>query len=95
MKILGKIDERTFICEVSLDEVRKVADRYYRGAEQVQLVVGGEFNLSAGHDFRRDIEKACDTMAEAMKAFHGAQKSLQEFAMMGAKLPKGEDAAHE
>ena len=46
------------------------------------MKVGDVIELSAGHNFRGDIKRACDDMTQAFKAFEKAQSTLLRFASM-------------
>lgn len=80
MKILGIVNSRTYLAEVTHDELEKLTGKYYGKLQD--LKVGDHLNLGAGHDFRNDIKSACDGMVGAMTNFKRSQETLRRFAEM-------------
>jgi hypothetical protein len=59
------------------------------------LKIGQELDLTAGFDFRNQIQDACKQMVDASEKFGRAQKTLFEFAQMVNKLPVQVEASAE
>ncbi len=85
MKIIGTKDRDTFIAEVSKMELEKVFDKYYD--KLGEIMVGKEFLLCNGYDFRSDIQAVCAEMTSTMKRFERARDTLQRFTAMVNGLP--------
>jgi hypothetical protein len=95
MKVLGISSanyRKTYIAEVSHEELQKLTDKYYGKSELPELKVGDELNIGAGYDFRGDIREACKKMAEAMQAFNDRRATMSRFAALVAQLPVESDA---
>lgn len=91
MKVIAKISESRYLCEVSHDELEKFLDRYY--GKLSKLVVGEEVHLGQGYDFAARIESACKKMAEAMKEFDQARNTMTAYALaISARGDEGERA---
>lgn len=90
MKVIGKTTENEcdYIATVSHSELQKLSNRYYNGSELPYLKIGDVMDLSAGYNFRDDIQRACKRMEEAAKEFHNAQSTMLKFAVMVGQLPK-------
>lgn len=80
MKIIGKVNDETYLAEVSHKEIEKVLDKFYGKLQKIG--VGEIINLSDGYDFRTDIKAACSEMAKATKQFEKSQAALLKFALM-------------
>jgi len=85
MKILGLVNNDTYLVQVSHTEIEKVFNKYYNNLDK--LKVGDELDLGAGYGFREDIKHACNEMRNAMKAFEANRMTLMRFANMVAELP--------
>lgn len=83
MKVIAKVSDSRYICEVSHEELEKFFDKYYGKMEK--LSVGQEVNLGQGYDFAGRIESACKSMAEAAKNFGAAQSVMTDYAIAIAK----------
>lgn len=86
MRILGVNEgsyrsERTYIVEISVDELKKVANKagYREGEEIEKLKAGEEYPIAEGYDFRRDIINAAEQMERAYAAFVKAVPTMQKF----------------
>jgi len=79
MKVIAKASDSKYICEVSHDELEKFLNQYYGNLRK--LDVGREVNLGQGYDFSGRIEQACKNMAEAMRSFDSARKTMTDFAV--------------
>lgn len=88
MKVIAKSSESKYICEVSHEELEKFLDQYY--GKLRKLDVGHELNLGQGYDFSARIESACKSMADAMREFDRARKTMTDFAVAVAQQSKGE-----
>lgn len=86
MKIIGVAGNGHFLATVSQVEIEKALDCYY-GKLKINLNVGTEINLGAGHDFRGEIQSVCREMMDAMKQFERARATLTAFALMVSNLP--------
>lgn len=87
MRILGVNEggyqhEKTYIVEVSVSELRKVANKagYRDGDELEKLKPGQEYPLGEGYDFRADIVRATQQMQAAYEDFHKAVPTMTRFA---------------
>lgn len=88
MKVIAKISESRYLCEVSHDELEKFLDQYY--GKLSKLSVGGEVNLGQGYDFAARIENACKKMAEAMEEFDRARNTMTAYALAIAERAQQE-----
>lgn len=79
MKVIAKISEDKYICEVSHVELEKFMDKYYGNMQK--LSVGHELNLGQGYDFSARIESACKAMSDAMRTFDSARSLMTAFAL--------------
>lgn len=79
MKIIGIAGDK-YIAEVSHTEIEKVMDKYYGNLEK--LKAGDDLDIGEGYNFRREIEAACRSMLDAMKAFDHAKSTMTKFALM-------------
>lgn len=86
MQIIGKVDDNTYLAQVTHTELEKAADLYY--GRLPKLGVGATVDLAAGHDYRDEIKEACRSMVEASKRFERAQRTLLDFARMVCDLPE-------
>lgn len=87
MRILGVSEGgyplgKTYIVEVSVDELKKVANKagYRQGDELEKLKPGQDYPLAEGYDFRADIVRATEQMQAAYKAFSKAVPAMTRFA---------------
>ena len=83
MKVIAKISEGQYICEVSHDELEKFMNQYY--GKMGRLSVGQEVSLGKGYDFAARIEAACKSMADAMREFDRAKAAMTGFALAVAQ----------
>lgn len=79
MKIIGIAGDK-YIAEVSHTELEKVMDKFYGKLEK--LKAGDDLDIAEGYNFRREIEAACRSMLDAMKAFDHAKSTMTKFALM-------------
>lgn len=86
MKILGVNEggygrEKTYIVEISVAELRKVANKagYRDGNEIEKLEAGQEHPIAEGYDFLRDIVNAAARMESAYADFVKAVPTMQRF----------------
>lgn len=79
MKVIAKISDSRYLCEVSHDEIEKSLDQYY--GNMGKLSVGQELNLGQGYDFAVRIESACKKMSEAMAEFDRARATMTAYAL--------------
>lgn len=86
MQIIGKVNDDTYLAQVTHTELEKAADLYY--GKLPKLNVGTTVDLAAGHDYRDEIREACRSMVEASKRFERAQRALLAFARMVCDLPE-------
>lgn len=56
MKVIGKIENKQYICEVSHRELEKLLNLYYNKMEE--LKVGDEIDLGKGYDFMNETKEA-------------------------------------
>jgi hypothetical protein len=86
MKIIGEQGNGQFIATVSRTELEKFYDNLHgRPGKELALPltkIGCEYDLSAGYDFRRDVQQACKQMTDAMAQFKRAQDSMTRFAAL-------------
>lgn len=85
MKVIAKVNDSTYLAEVSHTELEKLTDKYYGNMKRLE--VGSTMNLGAGHDFRDQIRSACKQMTDAVTQFQRAKQSLFAFAIMVGQLP--------
>ncbi len=88
MKVIAKISEKQYLCEVSHDELEKSLNQYYGNMRS--LTVGQEMDLGQGYNFAARIESACKKMAEAMAEFDRARTTMTAYALAIADRAKGE-----
>ena len=87
MIVIG-MNDQGYICQVGHTELEKLTDKYCGNLPK--LKVGYTMDLGAGHNFRSDIQSACDGMAKAVKNFDEARMTMTKFAVMVAGLPGDE-----
>ena len=92
MKIIGN-GHNCYICEITLDEIKKVFEKCYVSDEAIKyklnIKVGNEIKLSEGYNFLHDITEVCDKMISAQHSFKEAHKTLLSFAEMVAERSEG------
>ncbi len=97
MRILGVSEGpypkgKTYICEISVSELRKVMDKagYRDGDELEKLKAGTDFPIDEGFDFRSAILAASLQMKEGYDAFVKAVPVMTQFASLvaGAEAKK-------
>jgi len=54
MKVIGKKDSSTYICEVDHFEIEKVMSQYHNNLERLE--VNDEIDLGIGYDFKREVK---------------------------------------
>jgi hypothetical protein len=79
VKVIAKVSERTYLAEVSHDEIEKAFNKYYGKLEP--LKVGETLDLGIGFDFSGKIEQACKAMVIANEAFSKAQSTMTAYAL--------------
>lgn len=94
MKILGHNGRDytapdTFICEISLDEIRKVTNKasykdWSNDEVKKLLAVGVDYPISEGYDFRGEITAAVRAMTSAYESFSKASQTMAQFAALMA-----------
>ncbi|MDR7094131.1 hypothetical protein [Hydrogenophaga laconesensis] len=87
MKVIAKISEGRYMCEVSHEELEKCLDKYY--GNMGKLSVGDSLNLGQGYDFAVRIESACKKMAEAVEGFDHARSTMTAYALAVADRSSG------
>lgn len=60
MKFIAKINDRTYLAEVTTDEIQKFHNTYYRGQSGIE--VGVEIDLSKGYDHAQEIRLSVEAM---------------------------------
>jgi hypothetical protein len=83
MKVIAKVSESRYMCEVSHEELEKFFNKYYGNLSK--LTVGQEVNLGQGYDFSVRIESACKSMVDASREFGRAQSVMTDYAMAIAR----------
>ena len=99
MKIIGttKVGEGygaqdAFIAIITVAELQKVADKAsYNDKSFVAPKVGDDYDISAGHNFRRELSDAIKAMSEAYTKFSRVAPLAAQFA--GVVAAKESDAA--
>ena len=56
MKVIGKIDNGKYICEITHTEIEKFLNQYYNNLER--LKVGDEIYLGKGYEFMNETKSA-------------------------------------
>lgn len=90
MKIIAEQGNGMFIATVSRHEIEKLHDKYYAKDAIPKTVIGSEYDLGAGYDFRDEIKQACKDMVAASARFKKAQDAMIKFASMLVEFPNGE-----
>ena len=90
MKVIAKVSETKYVCEVTHDELEKFMNLYY--GKMSRLTVGEEVNLGQGYDFSSRIESACKAMADSMRAFDSARGVMTSFAVAIAQSVQTQQA---
>lgn len=80
MKVIGIVDSRNYLVQVSHTELEKVSAKYF--GEMAVLKVGDTMDISEGYDFREDIKQSCRKMVEACESFDAKRATLLKFANM-------------
>jgi len=58
MKVIGTVNNNTYLCEVSHTELEKLLNLYYK--KKNKLEVGETIDLGIGYDWYRDTKDALD-----------------------------------
>lgn len=66
MKVIGKINSESYICEVSHTEIEKFKNLYYNKLHT--LKVGDSLDLGAGYDFYVDTVRALNKTEELISS---------------------------
>ena len=66
MKVIGKVDGDSYICQVEFRELEKFMGLYYGKMERPK--VGDEVDLGKGYDFHRDTMDALKTTEEFIRS---------------------------
>jgi hypothetical protein len=66
MKVIGKVDSDTYLCQVSHREIEKFMDLY--SGKRGRLEVGDAVDLSKGYDFYYATKVALEKTEEFIKA---------------------------
>lgn len=90
----------TFIVEISLDEIKKVANKAgYRDWSDENtkklLAPGNDYPIAEGYDFRRDIVNATQKMGDAYSEFAKAAPTMHRFVALIGQQPSGDESAGE
>jgi predicted component of type VI protein secretion system len=93
VKVIAKASDSKYICEVSHDELEKFMNQYYGNMKRLE--VGDDVNLGQGYDFSSRIEQVCKNMAESMRSFDSARKTMTDFAVAIAQSAHHEQKAGE
>jgi hypothetical protein len=78
MKVIAKVSDSMYICEVTHAELEKFMGQYY--GKMGNLSVGQAIDLAQRHNFAVRIEAACQGMVDASKEFGKAQKMMTDYA---------------
>jgi len=96
MKVIGLTEvgdgynkRKAYVAIISHDELLKVADKSHYGGDQLkELNVGEDYQISSGHDFRRELSDAIRRMQEAYTAFAKVAPIAAQFAgIVGKSQP--------
>lgn len=68
MKIIGIVENKKYIAEISHAEIEKFLDLFYRGKGLKELTVGETVDLGKGHDYARDIGEAMRKVQEMISS---------------------------
>ena len=60
MKVIAKINEKTYLAEFGTDEIQKFHNTYYRGHHGIE--VGVEIDLGKGYDHANEIRCSFEAM---------------------------------
>lgn len=95
MKVLGITEvqgkyskERAYIVQITHGEVAKVADKAAYRDDFKELKAGDDYPISEGHDFRREIIEAIQSMQSAHARFAESSATMARF--VGLVLPRAE-----
>ena len=88
MKIIAEQGNGLFIAIVSRNEIEKLHDEYYTQPAIPKTIIGSEYDLGAGHDFRNEIKRSCKDMVDATAGFKRAQDAMIKFASMVSEMPE-------
>ena len=80
MKVLAKVKQNTFICEVEETEMRKFLNTYY--SHITKLEVGCDVDLAAGYDFASDARDAM----KATQNLINSNKKIIDAIITGVKI---------
>lgn len=86
MKILGLVSDgyglKSYIVEITHDEVRRVANKGGYHDKFPDLKVGENYPIAEGYNFRLDIREATKAMQEAHTKFQLASETMARFASL-------------
>ena len=85
MKVIGKISDSRYICEVSHDELEKYLGLYF--GKMTKILVGEVVDLGAGYNYHGQIKKICDSMEESIRYYKSNQDTLLAFVKLMKELP--------
>lgn len=80
MKVIAKVDNRMYLCQIGHTELEKFMNLYYN--EMKTLEVGNELDLGKGYDFLRDAQDALKKTEE----FITANKEVIEMIVTGISV---------
>lgn len=66
MKVIGKIDGDTYLCQIRHGELEQFMNLYYGKMDRLQ--VGDAVDLSKGYDFYRETKEALDRTEQFIKS---------------------------
>lgn len=98
MKVIGVAGEvswrPSYVCIVSLDEINKFLNVYYKDQEKLrQLKIGDEIDLGRGFDFAENIDRAMRQTQDFVKAHQPIITAIMQGLSIQALLAAAEQQA--
>lgn len=89
MKVIGMIEHKKYICEVSHIEIEKFLNLYY--GKKRDLNVGDVIDLGSGYNFQEKCETALKKTADMIES----NKEIIEAIMKGIRIFKTQEKENE
>lgn len=89
MKVIGKVGDSAYICQISHNEIERFMDLYY--GKMDKLSIGEEVDLGKGRDFFKSTMEAL----KKTEAFITANKDVIEMIVTGISVMTRAGSDHE
>ncbi len=86
MKVIAKVNERVFLCEIEEDEIQRFLNIYYTNNNK--LSVGKEFDLSKSYELNDQIKEGVRRMDELISDCDKITKAIKEARIIKKKIDK-------